>query len=236
MILHNDASFKVYFGDSKDDCVKSDGQPNDDYFQGLLSDIKLNNLVLLKQIHSKNGICIKSPSDLNKKVMLFEKEGDFIITNQRNIGIGVLTADCLPVVFYDPVHHVSAVAHVGWKGAVSGIISSVIEKMKECFNTDPTELTVYFGPSAKVCCYSVGDDFSKNMEHLSFNHDILIRKEDSLYFDLPKLVLQQLAEYGIIKKEIETDYNSCTICDLRFHSYRRSDKDAGRQATIVVLK
>jgi polyphenol oxidase len=236
MILHNDASFKVYFGDSKDDCVKSDGHPNDDYFQKLQDELKVNNLVFLKQVHGKKGICIKSPSELNKKLILFEEEGDFIVTNQRNVGVGMVTADCLPVVFYDPVHHASAIVHVGWKGAVYGIVSSVIEKMRECFNTNPEELTVYFGPSAKVCCYSVGSDFSKNLEHLSFNNDILIQKEDSLYFDLPKLVLLQLVEFGISRKDVKIDYNSCTICDLRFHSYRRSNQGVGRQATIVILK
>ncbi len=236
MILHNDSSYKIYFGDIKDDCIKSDGQPNNDYFEHKLKDLKVDNLVFLKQIHSKQGICIDSPSSLKKELILFEQEGDFIITNQRNIGIGVLTADCMPVIFYDSVHHVVAIAHVGWKGAVSGIVSTVINKLHDCFKTDPDELTIYFGPSSKVCCYKVSDDFLKNLDDCPFRDDILLKKDDSLYLDLPKLVQYQLVELGVLKEEIKIGYNSCTICDLRFHSFRRSDQDAGRQATIVSLK
>lgn len=236
MILHNDSSYKIYFGDAKDDCLKSDGQPNINYFERKLNDLKVDNLVFLKQVHSKQGICIDSPSSLKKKLILFEQEGDFIITNQRNVGIGVLTADCMPVIFYDSVHHVVAIAHVGWKGAVSGIIPAVINKLRDCFKTDSDQLTVYLGPSSKVCCYQVSDDFVRNLDNSPFSQDVLLKKDGSLYFDLPKLVQHQLSDLGVLKDEIKVDYNSCTICDLRFHSFRRSEQDAGRQATIVSLK
>ncbi|MBD3272755.1 peptidoglycan editing factor PgeF [Candidatus Dependentiae bacterium] len=236
MILHNDPSYKIYFGDSKDDCVKSDGQINKEYFEKKLQDLKLDNLIFLKQIHSNKGICIDSPSLLNKKLILFEQEGDFIITNQRNVGIGILTADCLPVVFYDPVNHVVGVVHVGWKGAVTNIISNVIKKLKKCFNTDTSKIKIYFGPSARVCCYQISNEFIKNFDNCSFCEDIFLKKDGSLHLDLPKLVKNQLLDLGVPKGEINFDYNSCTICDLRFHSYRRSNQDPGRQATIVALK
>lgn len=236
MILHNDSSFKVYFGDSKDDCVKSNGQVNEDYFRRKFDELNLKNLVFLKQIHSNKGVCIDSPSLLDKKIILFEQEGDFIITNQRNVGIGIITADCMPIVFYDPVYHVLAVAHVGWKGVVSDILATVIHNLKSCFKVDPQRLNVYLGPSAKFCCYQIKDDFLKNLENCSFSQEVIIKKDDSLYLDLPKLIKYQLIDLGVSKNEINDDYNSCTICDLRFHSYRRSNHGFGRQATIAVLK
>ena len=236
MMLHNDPSFKIYFGDAKDDCVKFDGQINNDYFKLKLEKFNLKNLVFLKQVHSNHGLCIDSSSFLDKRLILFEQEGDFIITNQRNVGIGVLTADCMPIVFYDKVHHVVAVAHVGWKGAVSGIVKNVVEKFKFCFNTNPAELIVYYGPSAKVCCYQVNSDFLKKSADYSLDQEFFLNKDGSFFLDIPKLVSRQLVAAGIFKKNINVDYNNCTICDLRFHSYRRSDQDAGRQATIVVLK
>ncbi len=236
MILHNDSSYNIYFGDSSDDCVKPDGKINNECFDSKRKYLGVKNLVFLKQIHSNDGICIKSPSPLEKELVLFEQEGDFIITNHRKVGIGVLTADCLPVVFYDSVHHVIAIAHVGWKGAVSGIINNVINKMRDCFKTDPDELTVYFGPSAKVCCYQISEDFLENLDNCPFNQDIILKKDGSLYLNIPKLVQYQLLDLGVLKEEIKIDYNGCTICDLRFHSYRRSGTDAGRQATIISLK
>lgn len=236
MVLHNDHSFKIYFGDSKDDCVKNDGSSNRDCYQKKLEDLKLSNLIFLKQVHGNDGICIGSDKKLNHDLYLFEQEGDFIITNQRNIGIGVLTADCLPVIFYDPVNHVSAIAHVGWRGAVSNIVKVVLDKMHDVFNTDSSKVSVYFGSSARVCCYEVGKDFVTNLEKTPFMDEIVLYKEGSIYFDLPRLVIFQLIDLGVKRSEINTDYNSCTICDLRFHSYRRSAEDAGRQATIVALK
>ena len=108
--------------------------------------------------------------------------------------------------------------------------------MRDCFDTDPDELTVYFGPSAKVCCYQISEGFLENLDNCPFSHDIILKKDGSLYLDLPKLVHYQLLDLGVLREEIKTDYNGCTICDLRFHSYRRSASDAGRQATIISLK
>lgn len=236
MVLHDDHSFKIYFGDSKDDCVKKDGTFNRSYYQKKLDELKLNNLIFLKQVHENNGICLVSNKKLDQNLYLFEKTGDFIITNYRNVGIGVITADCLPVIFYDPVNHVSAIAHVGWRGAILNIVKVVLSNMHQVFNTDLSKVSVYFGSSARVCCYQVGKNFLKNLEKTSFMDEVILYKEDSIYFDLPRLVMFQLIDLGIKKNEIHTDYNTCTICDLRFHSYRRSAKDAGRQATIVALK
>ena len=236
MMLHDEPSFKIYFGDANDDCVRFDGRINNDFFKTKLEQFNLSNLVLLKQVHSNHGICINSPSLLDKKLILLEQEGDFIITNQRNVGISIFSADCMPVVFYDPVYNVIAVAHVGWKGAVSGIVQNVVKKFKSCFKTNPSTLNIYFGPSAKVCCYKIKEAFLKEFEDYSLNQEFFLKKDSSLYFDMPKLVSRQLVDSGVSKDKINNDYNSCTICDLRFHSYRRSGQDAGRQATIVALK
>ncbi|MBU4269695.1 peptidoglycan editing factor PgeF [Candidatus Dependentiae bacterium] len=235
MILHEDASFKIYFGDIKDDCVKSDGNYNIDYFEKTGSTLNLEKLVFLKQVHGNSGVCVDQ-NFLEKNMLLFELTGDYIVTNKRNIGIGVLTADCLPVVFYDPVHHALGIVHSGWRGAISNIIENCVEKMRELYQTNTKDLTVYFGACANVCCYEIQADFFKNLETISFFEDVIIKKEDKMFFDLSKLVAMKLMELGVLKQEINFSYNNCTICDERFHSYRRNQGGVGRQSTIISLK
>ena len=235
MILHNDPLFKIYFGDANDDCVKQDGTPNKSFYHNKLKRLQLDNIFFLKQIHSNQGFCINSPSFLEQKVSLFKKEGDFLITNQRKVGIGVLTADCLPIIFYDPVTRSVAVAHVGWKGAVSDIISNVLKQVIENFRVKIEDLVVYLAPCAKVCCYQVQPDFLKNLENCSFSENVILKRDENLFFNLPEFSKIQLLEHGILRENIKTEYNSCTICDPGFHSHRKSKGSLARQSTIVAL-
>ncbi len=234
MILHNDSSFKIYFGDIKDDCVKFGKIFNKDCFVDKIKKLNLKNLVFLKQTHGNEGLLISS-EHLTKDLILFESEGDFIITKERGVGIGVFTADCLPVTFYDSVNNAIGIAHIGWKGAVNNIVTTVIRSMQESFGSKVANLKVYIGSSAKVCCYQVKSDFLKNLENSTFLEDVILKKDSLLYLDLPRLVSLQLLDLGVTCREIRTNYNDCTICNQRFHSYRRSGQDAGRQATIISL-
>jgi polyphenol oxidase len=237
MILHNDSSFLIYFGDARDGCVKSSGD-NDSYSQSFLKyqeNLNLKYLIFLKQQHGVDGIIIDNISDLKSNLSLFEHLGDFIVTNQRHIGIGVVTADCLPVVFYDPVHHVVSAVHAGWRGSVGDIIKKTCQTMQAKFNSKFTDLVVYFGPSAKVCCYQIQKSFVSNLESFTFIERFIIDRQGDLFFNLPCFVEYQLLELGLKPQNIHKEYNSCTICDKRFHSYRR-DNTLCRQVTGVALK
>ena len=236
MILHNDASFLIYFGDIKDCCVKSNCHLCIEGFEKIQKTLNLQDLIFLKQTHNSSGLCIDKDFPLQGCLQLHKQEGDFITTNIRKIGIGVLTGDCLPIVLYDRVHHVSAVVHVGWRGGVSGIIENTIKSMQEKFHVKSSELSVYFGPCAKICCYQVGDDFAKNLENFLFSDEVLLKKDEKLFFNLPRFVELQLLGLGVKKENINKEYNSCTMCDSRFHSFRRDGQDSGRQATVIVLK
>ena len=75
----------------------------------------------------------------------------------------------------------------------------------------------------------------KNLENFTVSDQVLIKRNERCFFDLPKFVKLQLLELGIKVDNIHQNYNDCTICNQRFHSYRRSGQDAGRQATIISL-
>ena len=237
MILHNNLSFAIYFGDSEDCCVKPFYKDSIKSFSDLQKKLNLEKLVFLKQTHSSDGLCIND--DIAKTqgtLSIFEKMGDYIITNQRNIGIGVVTADCLPLILYDPVKHISAVIHAGWKGAIDNIAIKAFNLMQEKFDCKITDIFCYLGPCAKVCCYKVSEDFKANLEFTNFSEEVFLKKGEDVFFDLVRFVKLQLLDLGIKCERIKEEYNACTICNHKFYSYRRQGVLAGRQATIIVLK
>ena len=82
--------------------------------------------------------------------------------------IGVLTADCLPIIFYDTKNHVAACIHAGWRSAIAEIVTKVVQMMFEKFKFAPEDLQIYFGPCAKTCCYQVQPDFLQNLTNFKF--------------------------------------------------------------------
>ena len=236
MILHNNSSFLIYFGDSRNCCAKFNKKISLESIKSIQKILPFQKIVFLNQVHGSDGRVIKNFDKINSSCSLFERDGDYLITNLRNLGIGVISADCLPVIFYDSVNSVASVAHVGWRGAVLKITSVIIDKMQQEFNSKKENLIIYFGPCARVCCYQIGDDFLKNLEGFAFRDQVLIRRNEKHYFDLPKFVKLQLLELDIKVDKIRQNYNDCTICNPEFCSVRRQGETSSRQATIVVLK
>lgn len=235
MILHNDPSYIIYFGDKRDRCVKSNSDTTKQYLLKLKDDLKLKSLIFLNQSHTNSGFCVTDQNQAEQDFGMFKMDGDFLITNLRNVGIGVVTADCLPIVLYDPVKYVVCVIHAGWKGSVADIVDNAIDLMNEKFKVQPSNLIAYFGACAGACCYEVGPCFLKNLDHYNFAQDLLLNK-NGIFFNLTELNKRLLLNRGVLLKNIHTQYNICTICSSGFHSYRGDNKTDYRQATIVALK
>lgn len=246
MFLHSQQRYSIYFGDASD-CLYSDqylqwghdelhSHPTVVAAAHMLSS---NSVFFLHQVHGSTGIAI-TKHDVHI-LRPFSIEGDFLITNEVGLGIGVMTADCLPVVCYDQGRHVAGIAHAGWRGAVDGVVIAMLEAMCQQFHTKLDDIVIFFGPSAKRCCYQVSEEFEKNVAAV-FSSTCFSRDLDKkLYFDMSDLIRQQLYMSGIGEQHIRTEYNLCTICDKRFCSYRRAMRDClqqpfGRQMTIIGLR
>ena len=192
-------------------------------------------LTFLKQTHSTNGLVVTHD---HMTMPSFTHEGDFLITDIPSIGLGIMTADCLPLIINDPVHNVIATVHAGWKGTINNIAITVIKKMQKLFKTNLDNVHLIFGPSAKKCCYQVSENFVSYIRNNTLVNDkkVLHRKNGKLFFDLPGFNQFLLEAAGIKKNAFCLDYNICTICDNQFFSYRRQGEQAGRQMTIAHLK
>lgn len=145
--------------------------------------------------------------------------GDAVITNLRNVEIGVRTADCAPVVAIG--REWIGIAHVGWRGLTSGILERFVERLRSYEDTE--KIFFFVGPCAKGCCYEVGSEFRNIFPSYVFERD------GKLYMDLQDSVVKELKALGA--GSVGT-LEKCTICSENLPSYRR-DKTEERILTSV---
>jgi len=242
MELHNEADFVIYFSD------KNNEVPCNDYAQAYSSkglfipkactqqpaDFASQKTIFLQQTHSTDGIVISEQNNL-ANIECFSRSGDYLITNQKNISLGILTADCLPIIIYDPINHVIANIHAGLKGSLAGIATTVVKIMTENFASNSKELRIFFGPAARGCCYQISETVVEKIKNWKQSSNCLLFKNQSYYLDLALFNQIQLSEIGIPETSFCQDYACCTICDNRYNSYRRDGKQAGRNITLAML-
>jgi polyphenol oxidase len=168
----------------------------------------------LKQIHSNLVLLATEPGVLG--------EGDALITNHPGLAISIRTADCYPILLADTRNLAVAAIHAGWRGTASQIIIRALEKMRDEFGTESSDVVAAIGPGIGVCCYEVGEDVSKQ-----FGFDI------RTHLDLASENWKQLESAGVSTQNIEA-LGVCTFCNAeRFFSYRREKEKAGRMTSYI---
>lgn len=170
-----------------------------------------------------------------KNVSWFNHQGDFLITNQKNIGLVILTADCIPLVLYDSASHAIGLIHAGWKGSYLGVLQEALQAMEKNYGTDVKNLKCSFGPSARSCCYEVSKSFVRDFEKKYPDIVAFTLKNLKYYFDNSLFLQQLLKKFGIPQQNIYTDNALCTLCNSQFCSFRKEKESANRQITMVAL-
>ncbi len=164
-------------------------------------------------------------------------EADAVITNIKGVGIGVHTADCVPLLFLDPRKEGVAAVHAGWRGTQARIAVKVVRKMKEKFGSDPGEILAGIGPSIQKQCYEVGEEVaSKFQSNKEETIAILMPMgKDKWYLDLPEANTRQLKDEGVLPSHL-FQLPLCTHCqpDI-FYSYRGNPEEKGRQLSCISL-
>lgn len=234
MFLHKNKKMSIYFGDvsqsiSTDEITQQKRTKN---LKLIADQMNIIQLVFLRQEHGIQGVCIENNDDQS---YFFQSSGDYIITQKKDCGIGLVTADCLPIVLYDPIKNIAGIVHAGWKGCVAGIFSVAVNAVAEKHQTQVEDLEIYFGPAARPCCYEVQQDFIEKFEKYENKDQYFIKKNDKIYFDSMLFTTNIARSLGIKPKNIYTTYNVCTICDESYCSYRRDKEKASRQITLISL-
>ncbi|MGL5087706.1 MAG: polyphenol oxidase family protein, partial [Clostridium sp.] len=110
----------------------------------------------LQQVHSDKAY-VYNKSYKNIK----SEEGDAIITNEKDVAVGVFTADCVSIIIVNEEKTVIAAVHSGWKGTFNSIVTRTINKMKKEFDISVSNTKVYIGPHIRQCCYEVSEELKE---------------------------------------------------------------------------
>ena len=188
-------------------------------------------LILLNQIHSNKIYYIK---EKRKKKLI----GDGIITENKSLAIGILTADCCPILFFDPVKNIIGAAHAGWRGAYKKIGKKMILKLLNK-GTKLNDIHVAIGPTILQKNYEVKKDFKLRFLKQDLSNRIFFKiKQKKLYFDLSGYISTQMKNIGV--KNIEIIKKDTFEPKNNFFSARRSLKnnfdDYGRNISIIMIK
>ena len=191
------------------------------------------------QTHSANVAYVDRP-DLTKENL----EGvDALVTNLPGVAIGVRTADCIPVLLYDPLHRAIGAVHSGWRGTVNMICKKTVMEMCRLFGTHPEDLIAVIGPGIGYDSFQVGVDVALKFKESGFPIDQLwsfrgVRKEGSMkgghHIDLKECVRYSLTECGLSEKDIIVS-DIDTYTDYRFYSARREGISCGRNINAIML-
>ena len=218
------------------------GLGSDDQRENVLKNLELvskkigckkESLITLNQKHSDQVIYFKNESSVKNKLT-----GDAMVSEVKNIGISILTADCAPVFFYDPNKKIIGCAHSGWKGALNGIIKNTVKKFNE-LNSNNNDLIAVVGPCINKDNYKVQINFFKKfVDQDKINKNFFQKINDGQYnFDLRGFINKELTNLNIKKIEnIEMDTFSQREL---FYSYRRSrlnrEQDYGRCISVILM-
>lgn len=184
----------------------------------------IDTLVTASQVHGARWVVVDGP--LGEKPV-----ADALLTARRGVYLGVLVADCLPLLLVDPVKEALAVVHAGWRGVVGGIHLEVLRAMETVFGSQVSDLLVGIGPGIGECCFAVGEEVAQLFARRRTRR--IREQEDCFFVDLPGMVQDELEECGVAKKNIENS-SLCTVCHGEmFHSFRREKELAGRNILLA---
>lgn len=206
----------------------------EDPYAFIMKHLGAKDLIFPRQVHGIKSLALLDKASVEQACSTHH-EADIVLTKLRRVAIGVLTADCLPIVLYDPEVKALAVVHAGWRGSVAAIAPEAVSLLQMYFGTVPGNLQVYFGPSATVDAYSVGQELLDAVAQTAWSKQVIAHKDKNYFFNLPLLNELQLIEAGVLPGHIFKTFNRPTMTDTNYWSYRREKEAAQRQPTVAIL-
>lgn len=207
-------------------------------------DIEDSHLFLPHQVHDIE--CLDVTEDVlhaspEQRQQLLEGK-DALMTTLPHLCIGVSTADCIPVLLYDPRHHAKAAIHAGWRGTVSRIVKETFRKMQRRYGTLPEDTLAVIGPGISLKNFEVGQEVYDDFADHGFDMRLLARKypcknnpaQEKWHINLPLCNQLQLESVGVPRSHIQQS-GICTYDDVAdFFSARRLGINSGRIYTAII--
>lgn len=234
--IYSSLNVRMSSGDLKENVLKN--------LRIIKSELNLSGVHKAAQAHTDNILIIDSSNKEKYEIeKMNDEEYDGYILNEKGISTVITTADCNPIIIYDPVKNIVANVHSGWKGTIKQIYLKAVKLMNEKFNCSLEDIIVCIGPSINKCCFCSSDiKFKKKFLNVWPNENEYITTKESgeFYIDLGYVIKKDLINLGLKENNIVLS-NICTLCnsDVCF-SYRlttkRKENDYGTMGTFVELK
>jgi len=190
----------------------------------------------LKQVHSARVLRF-GPGDGDVPGG-WKREGDALWTDAPGSGVGVHTADCVPILIAHREFPVAAAVHAGWRGLAAGVVEGTVRSIAREYGGDAVRgLVAAAGPCARGCCYEVGEEVADAFLSVpgAAGHLRAGRAPGKWMADLQAIVLSALAAAGVAPDSSE-GVGPCTVCSGRFHSFRREKSLTGRQLSFIYIR
>lgn len=185
-------------------------------------------IITAKQVHGNTILTVSRAAEKLAGI------GDGLMTDVPNLCLGVMAADCVPLLFVEPSRKIAAAVHAGWRGTAAGIAPRAVALMRETYRIDPAALHVAMGPSIGPCCYEVGREVAAQIA-ANWREELKDAwKPDGAKgrLDLRALNEAQLLGAGIPRPHIRK-IGPCTACYVGdFFSYRKEGK-TGHQLSFI---
>ncbi len=202
--------------------------------------VEYSNIIKPVQRHTKNVEIIEENENNNMPDFSSYENTDGLITNKKDIVLSTTNADCILMMFYDPIKNVIANIHSGWRGTLQRISVNTVEKMKKEFGCDAENIICCICPSIRKCHFEVDKDvyelFYEEFKDLEHIDEIIEKKEKKWHIDTVLINKILLKDQGL-KEDNIVDSNICSVCNKSIiHSYRSEGKNFGLLTAIISLK
>lgn len=190
-------------------------------------------VLTVRQCHHENVLVVRDVDSLVPDVDSIYCDG--IISNRSGMIFAVKTADCLPILVFDPENRVVGALHAGWRGSYRRILPKSLRRMEHEFGTRVDQVRLAFGPSARACCYEIGEEVASHFSR--YGSRALSERNGATYLDFTEVNMLQAESIGVLPGHMSRmDY--CTVCnqDPRFYSWRRESGRTGRLLNFIGLK
>ena len=200
-----------------------------------VNNINYKNIVKASQAHTDNILEI-AKKDITETI----EKVDGLITQEKDIILATTNADCILLLFFDPIKKVIANTHSGWRGTLQEISVKTVKKMQNDFGCNPKDIIVCICPSIRKCHFEVDKDvyqmFYEQFKELENVERFIEKKGEKWYIDtvlINKIILKNI---GILEENIE-DCGICSVCNKNLvHSYRAEGANYGLATALITLK
>ncbi len=197
----------------------------------------------LTTCHQIHGNIIHDASAVKEPMMTPEGkailQGDGLLSGSPGRLLGIITADCVPVLLADTRTRAVAAFHAGWRGTLARIVESGVARLGERCDSRPEHLIAAIGPSIRSCCFEVGEEVRAELKgQFSYADKLFLRQGSAIHMDLIEANRRQLLDAGVFAENISV-VPECTACSRladgtrKYYSHRAEHGFTGRMLNVI---